>query len=586
MEPFWPPARGRSARRSRLAYVDEFRSIDCLRYPAFLLSQLGEMDRIEYFRISPRDSTRIDGSYPALGRWDDEPMSKVSGRQLGHFGAFLKRSWRSNDIMWGRVDAATVAFDSLVGTKAPGKLKLGRGRAKELVENGNWCRRVSTTLGPGSEKILELIRRFALEGEERELREGLLAHHQQEICRRGVCEVLSDAISEETARRHPAFDLAPAARRRDREPGEEDRDREATYEERYRRAVLRVLREFRGDTREPVLQKISSLVSLEPETLDEFFRDHYDVGGERVAQLDRIGLATTGLQSARVLANMTRALLPRRGIWQKLETFVLSRATFGLTTLHLAFRSIRDGLFPIVWFATLLATLALLAGRLFVGELFPSALALMVLLLILLIFPDAWFGRRRALRWIGLAAALAVWFAVAFVKLDDVLRSSWLRWAMHGVASFVVDRLRTAAGRWSVGAASLALVALGVGWFLRRRWRRGWTGWAGFLRTYPFGARPRPSLWARFRSWVRRLRGTEPSLARKEGDLKVFDRILRRLERQIDGLTRLRTRLSAKQRALRREVDDRRPAAHPRGRGKTFRLRWRPPFFRREPRRS
>lgn len=50
---------------------------------------------------------QIDSLLPApidpLGRTD----SKVAGIQLGHFGGFLKRSWRANDWMWGRLDAAT-----------------------------------------------------------------------------------------------------------------------------------------------------------------------------------------------------------------------------------------------------------------------------------------------------------------------------------------------------------------------------------------------------------------------------------------------------------------------------------------------
>lgn len=32
---------------------------------------------------------------------------KVAGDELGHFGAFLKRSWRANDWMWGRLDASS-----------------------------------------------------------------------------------------------------------------------------------------------------------------------------------------------------------------------------------------------------------------------------------------------------------------------------------------------------------------------------------------------------------------------------------------------------------------------------------------------
>jgi hypothetical protein len=34
-----------------------------------------------------------------------EPGAKLAGLQLGHFGGFLKRSWRANDWMWGRLDA-------------------------------------------------------------------------------------------------------------------------------------------------------------------------------------------------------------------------------------------------------------------------------------------------------------------------------------------------------------------------------------------------------------------------------------------------------------------------------------------------
>jgi hypothetical protein len=35
------------------------------------------------------------------------PNVKLAGDDLGHFGAFLKRAWRANDWMWGRLDAAS-----------------------------------------------------------------------------------------------------------------------------------------------------------------------------------------------------------------------------------------------------------------------------------------------------------------------------------------------------------------------------------------------------------------------------------------------------------------------------------------------
>ncbi|HEX5089218.1 MAG TPA: patatin-like protein [Nocardioides sp.] len=39
-------------------------------------------------------------------RHRDDPAEKLAGVELAHFGAFLKASWRANDWLWGRLDAA------------------------------------------------------------------------------------------------------------------------------------------------------------------------------------------------------------------------------------------------------------------------------------------------------------------------------------------------------------------------------------------------------------------------------------------------------------------------------------------------
>jgi len=39
---------------------------------------------------------------------------KVSGDALHHCGGFLKRSWRSNDIMWGRLDGLCQLVETLL----------------------------------------------------------------------------------------------------------------------------------------------------------------------------------------------------------------------------------------------------------------------------------------------------------------------------------------------------------------------------------------------------------------------------------------------------------------------------------------
>ncbi len=53
-------------------------------------------DEIKLARVSPEDAGYI--RKPA--------EEKLAGDSLGHFGGFLKREWRENDILWGRLDAA------------------------------------------------------------------------------------------------------------------------------------------------------------------------------------------------------------------------------------------------------------------------------------------------------------------------------------------------------------------------------------------------------------------------------------------------------------------------------------------------
>jgi len=62
---------------------------------------VGEAELCEVFRISPRDATSIVDENALT-----EKRRKLAGTALFHFGAFLNREWRQNDLMWGRLDAA------------------------------------------------------------------------------------------------------------------------------------------------------------------------------------------------------------------------------------------------------------------------------------------------------------------------------------------------------------------------------------------------------------------------------------------------------------------------------------------------
>lgn len=55
---------------------------------------------VQLVQFTSRGPVSID----ELGRSD--PIDKLAGIELAHFGAFLKGSWRANDWLWGRLDAA------------------------------------------------------------------------------------------------------------------------------------------------------------------------------------------------------------------------------------------------------------------------------------------------------------------------------------------------------------------------------------------------------------------------------------------------------------------------------------------------
>ena len=83
-----------------------FLVIDSHLYPMQYMADMESTDVIRTVRISPVDAR--------LGFSDESLDDKICGNELGHFGGFLKRSWRANDIMWGRLDAACQLSQCLI----------------------------------------------------------------------------------------------------------------------------------------------------------------------------------------------------------------------------------------------------------------------------------------------------------------------------------------------------------------------------------------------------------------------------------------------------------------------------------------
>ena len=87
-----------------------FNAIDGHLFPIEWVSGLREKDIIQVFRISPVDAQR--------GFSAREAGTKTAGDSLAHFSSFFKRTWRSNDIMWGRLDGVCQLVETLLTGQA------------------------------------------------------------------------------------------------------------------------------------------------------------------------------------------------------------------------------------------------------------------------------------------------------------------------------------------------------------------------------------------------------------------------------------------------------------------------------------
>jgi patatin-related protein len=88
-------------------YYNHYDRYDFVSFPIIYGTEVGEeLDTVEVFRVSPEDAKYLDGG--RLG------VDKLTGTALGHFGAFLQRNWRQNDILWGRLDGAERIINALL----------------------------------------------------------------------------------------------------------------------------------------------------------------------------------------------------------------------------------------------------------------------------------------------------------------------------------------------------------------------------------------------------------------------------------------------------------------------------------------
>ncbi|HEV7571956.1 MAG TPA: patatin-like protein [Thermoanaerobaculia bacterium] len=100
-------------------------------YPLTAFSDLGEFAEIGIVRLSPDDATLLGGG---------DAKHKLVGAGKAHFGAFLSRSGRESDYVWGRLDAAERLL-TVLGISGQGAGELFRSIVNEVrATEGNLIR--------------------------------------------------------------------------------------------------------------------------------------------------------------------------------------------------------------------------------------------------------------------------------------------------------------------------------------------------------------------------------------------------------------------------------------------------------------
>jgi len=92
-------------------YFREFEKFDAFLFPLDYLAGVPEKQEIETYRISPEDAKLGLSNTIEKGK---RLAYKLAGDSLNAFGGFFKKSWRANDILWGRLDGLNRLVEALI----------------------------------------------------------------------------------------------------------------------------------------------------------------------------------------------------------------------------------------------------------------------------------------------------------------------------------------------------------------------------------------------------------------------------------------------------------------------------------------
>jgi patatin-related protein len=166
-----------------------FERLDRLLFPIQLISGVHQQDVIRVARVSPIDSRQ------GLSNSDE----KVIGRLFGHFAAFFKRSWRSNDILWGRLDGAGEIVDVLLRDTVHLREAFADGvAARALAELHTWISGIEegtnslALLEPERTVVMDWLHELASHDARRRM--GAIDRLERERGEGGICCLLIKAV--------------------------------------------------------------------------------------------------------------------------------------------------------------------------------------------------------------------------------------------------------------------------------------------------------------------------------------------------------------------------------------------------------
>lgn len=172
-----------------------FDYIDQQIYPYEYLSDIQSDIPLEIARISPDDSQKGFGK-------DKKLEERLAGLQLRAFGGFFKKSWRANDILWGRLDGLNRLVDCLLTPTTVQSFKRFKQRNRD-IDN---LKLVTEALPNGTPEEIKAITSILnklssgdkLNDEEfQEFLERLVLAGQRAILTTDLKNVLNDTIEEQ-----------------------------------------------------------------------------------------------------------------------------------------------------------------------------------------------------------------------------------------------------------------------------------------------------------------------------------------------------------------------------------------------------